>query len=275
MSGATWLASYPRSGNTWVRLALHAALHPDGAVGFDALVEYGRSTIARSQIEEVMGIDSGELTSAEVERLRADFHQAMFGATDTPALVKVHDRWDGSLFAARLTHGAVYLVRDPRDVAISWAAFRGKSVDWAIGFLADPHAQIGRRSGKIRTTLPETLGSWSDHVRSWLDVAPFEVVTVRYEDLLADTAAQLAVILAAMGKSLGPDAIARAVDGSRFERLVSEEQANGFALRPASSERFFRAGRAGSWKEVLSRVQVAAIERDHGEVMVRLGYLDG
>lgn len=274
MSGATWLASYPRSGNTWVRLALHAALHPGGFVGFDALMEYGRSTISRRQIEEVMGIDSGELTGEELGQLRVDFHQAVFGAADMPSLVKVHDRWDESLFAARLTHGAVYLIRDPRDVAISWAAFKGKSIDWAIGFLADPHAHIGRRNGKFRSTLPETLGSWSDHVRSWLDVAPFGVVTVRYEDLLADTAGQLAVILAAMGKSLGPDAIARAVEGSRFERLAGEEQANGFALRPASSERFFRVGRAGSWRKVLSPAQAATIERDHREVMVRLGYLD-
>lgn len=274
MSGATWLVSYPRSGNTWVRLALHAALHPEGQPGFDALTDYGRSTISRRLIEDEIGIDSGELTGGELARLRADFHEAMFQTAGSPALVKVHDRWDGSLFTARLTHAAIYLVRDPRDVAISWAAFKGKSVDWAIGFLADTDAHVGRRKGAIRPALPEALGSWSDHVRSWLDCAPFSVVTVRYEDLLADTAGQLAVILAAMGQSIGPDAIAQAVERSRFERLAGEEQIRGFAPRPKSSERFFRAGRAGSWKEVLSAAQAAAIERDHGEVMVRFGYLD-
>jgi hypothetical protein len=274
MSGATWLASYPRSGNTWVRLALHAALHADGPLGFEALDAFGRNTISRRQIEDEMGIDSGELTGPEVERLRADYHQARFGANGAPSLVKVHDRWDETLYPARLTQGAAYLVRDPRDVALSWAAFRGKPVDWAIDFLADPHAFLGRRHGKVRSTLPESLGSWSGHVRSWLDTAPYGVVTVRYEDLIADTAGQLARILAAMGKAVAPDAIARAVEGARFERLAGAEQADGFAVRPPGGNSFFRAGRAGSWKDVLTPAQVATIERSHGETMARLGYLD-
>jgi aryl sulfotransferase len=277
MSGATWLVSYPRSGNTWVRLALWSALNPGKPPRLDVLDGFARSVINRATVERVMEADSSELTAHETEILRADYHEAEFRGASPSPFVKVHDLWrvlgcGRMLYPASITHAAIYLVRDPRDIAVSWAAFKGQSLDWAIDFLCDPEAMVGRVH-PVRPAFSETLGSWSGHVRSWLDDAPFRVIPIRYEDLLADTPAMLSRIIHAAGLAAGDDAVRAAASTTRFDRVSALEQAHGFSHRPATADRFFRVGKSGTWREILTPAQAATIERAHGETMARLGYL--
>ena len=120
--------------------------------------------------------------------------------------------------------------------------------------------------------LPQPLLTWSGHAASWLE-AGLPLHVARYEDLLAHPRAAFAAIVRFAG--LGADAarLARAVDHARFDRLRAQEQACGFRERQPTAPSFFRAGRAGSWRDVLSPPLVRAIVDAHAPVMERFGYL--
>jgi hypothetical protein len=66
----------------------------------------------------------------------------------------------------------------------------------------------------------------------------------------------------------------RAIETSSFEELAEQEQRAGFVERPTTTERFFRAGRAGQWREALSADQVKAVIAAHAPMMMRFGYLE-
>ena len=71
-----------------------------------------------------------------------------------------------------------------------------------------------------------------------------------------------------------PERIAKAIRFSDFRELARQEREKGFRERPHHTERFFRSGTSGGWREKLTEVQVRRIIADHGEVMHRFGYLD-
>jgi len=278
MSGATWLVSYPRSGSTWARFAMMAALGDPDRADLEQLNGFARAILDRGVIDHLMESDSGYLDDEETLELRAAFHHARFAGISPSPIVKVHDKWQAlrhsdCLHPQAATHAAIYLIRDPRDVAISWAAFMGRSLDWAIDFLCDPQAHVGQRGRSRSATVPEHLGSWSDHVASWIDGAPYPVTPVRYEDMLREPGVSLGRMLHAAGYEVAPAVLERAVAASRFERLAKLEQQAGFRDRPDSAERFFRSGRAQAWQQAMTPEQADAIVQAHGPTMRRFGYL--
>jgi aryl sulfotransferase len=279
VSGAIWLASYPRSGNTWTRITLYSLRGGGGEVDFDEVSQFGRMASRRERIDRVLEVDSGLMTPAEMEELRPDANAALYAARYEPELCKVHDAWIRTpggrpVFDASFTHAAIYLVRDPRDVAVSWARFVNWPIDRSVDFLCSPTASLGTspRAG-IGTQLTQRLGSWSDHVRSWIDESGLDPLVLRYEDMLADPAGALRRMAAHIGWDAPDEAVSRAVEMTRFDRLAAKEQREGFAERAPQSERFFHSGKSGSWRSVLSPEQVIRLESEHAPMMERFGYL--
>lgn len=279
MSGATWLASYPRSGNTWARFLMMAALGNPEHADFDQLKRFANPQLDRAMIDWLMESDSSYLNTRETLELRAAYHKARFEGVSPSQIVKVHDKWQklsssDCLHPQSATLAAIYLIRDPRDVATSWAAFNGRSIDWAVDFLSDPQARVGQHRHFITTTVPEHLGSWSDHAASWIDNPLYPVTVIRYEDLIADTAASLERMLATAGYHVSADVIDRAVAASHFERLVAMEREDGFESRPDTTDRFFRSGLSQAWRSILTPEQADKIVQAHSPMMLRFGYLD-
>ncbi|WP_269747040.1 sulfotransferase domain-containing protein [Elstera litoralis] len=174
MSGYHWLASYPKSGNTWLRLAL-SSLSRDGAPpDFAAKVGFAPIASNRSPFDLLLDVDSGDLTDDEAEALRPCFYELEARRHAEPQLRKVHDAWTLTsagepLFPPALTLGTLYIARDPRDVAVSLAAHLGMTVDEAIAAMAAPAATLARGGKRGKTQLAQRLLSWSAHVESWLD----------------------------------------------------------------------------------------------------------
>ena len=319
-----WLASYPKSGNTWLRAVLTNYLRDAGERGshsepasINALI--GSPVAAdRETFNEWVGLDSSDLAPDEVLRHRPLFHVLLARESgeppagerrrapcpagkppreDTPAFVKVHDAYlrtgDGTaLFPKEATAGVVYLVRNPLDVAVSYAHHLQKSIDDTVRWMNDPAAAEAEVAGGIHTQVPQPLLTWSGHVSSWLDQEELPIHVARYEDLLADPTAAFGAIVrfAGLGRGDGTHAgergrsslpgrsstsarLARAVDHAAFSRLRAQEEASGFFEKQPTAPSFFRAGVAGSWRNVLDSRQVRALVDAHGPVMARLGYL--
>ena len=275
---AIWLASYPKSGNTWLRLALKSLQAGGAPTALSELNDYARMPIGRHLFDGVLEADSGNMTDAEIETLRPAFHDAHFGTCGPAELCKIHDCWfrtsDGrAVFDRHHTRAAIYILRDPRDVATSWARFMGRSLDWAVRFLADREARLRPDADRISGGIAQRIGGWSDHVASWIDESGLAPLVIRYEDMHADLPATLARVAAHLGWDAPASAIAGAVAATRFDRLAEEEARSGFRDKPESAARFFHTGRSGGWRDVLSPDQAARIAADHHAMMHRFGYL--
>lgn len=275
-SSLVWLASYPKSGNTWMRVLLTNYLQPaDGPASINAL-RPGASWFDRHQFEECIGLPSSALTPDEMLRYRSLFHELVAAELPQPTFVKVHDACIHTdrgelLFPASITAGAIYIVRNPLDVAVSFAHHVQCPIDHTVAGL-----NVVLWSSSIQPalpTMPEHLSTWSGHVSSWLDQESFPVHRVRYEDLLADPVAEFGAVVRFAGLGHDADAVAQAVDRSRFEVLRDQEARDGFGERMPQAPSFFREGRAGAWRDALSPEQVRAVVDAHAPVMERLGYL--
>lgn len=279
MAGFHWLASYPKSGSTWLRLAL-GSFKAGGATPDLAIQEAVAPIVsARAPFEAVLHVDSSDLTHAEIASLRPRQYEEEARLAAEPLLRKVHDAWCRTpsgepLFPPGVTLRAVYIVRDPRDVAPSLANHLGRPVDEAIAFMASPHACLSLSLESLSSQLAQRLLNWSGHVQSWLR-APLpadSLMMLRYEDLRADPATAIARVVMHLGWPSDPDLARAAAEATRFDRLQAAEKATGFRGRPPGMEAFFRRGVAGGWRDTLSAKQVSRIEEAHGAVMAELGY---
>lgn len=276
--GLIWLASYPKSGNTWVRVALRSMREGGVQVRLGDIARFGIMPTNRRLFDMNLEVAAGDLTHEEIEQLRPALHDALAAFEPEPLLLKVHDRWSRTasgrpIFDRGHTHGTIYIIRDPRDVAISWARFSNHPIDWGVRNLAEPQSRLNASRRGIASNIAQWLGHWSSHVTSWVDESGLAPLVVRYEELHADLAGTLARIATYLEWDVSQEAIAGALSASAFDRMADQERRSGFGEMPDTASKFFVSGRAGGWRDILTPEQVATIERDHGAVMRRFGYL--
>jgi hypothetical protein len=285
-----WLASYPRSGSTWVRAVLTVLTAPRAEPTAAAcqchgdpwpdinLLAGGPMAGSRPAIDAVIGFASGDLLPSEIDALRPACDAAMDATFNRVTVRKIHD----ALFSGpggrpivdpTITRAAIYLVRDPRDVAVSLAAFYERSLAWAVNWIADPAAALNDSPSDLGTQVRQRLGSWSGHLAGWTHHGLFDVEVFRYEDLHADPLGQFARLAAVAGLPASATEIGAAVAAARFHRLRAQELRHGFRERPAANRAFFRRGVVGGWRDELPADLARQIERDHGATMTHLGYL--
>jgi len=269
-----WLASYPKSGNTWVRIFLANYLlnrsepipiNEVHRVGIGDAIAKTYRMVARRPID----VTDPDTTLA----LRPDVLNAIVRNGADVNLVKTHNRRDTArgidLIPPALTRLGIYILRDPRDVVLSYARHYAMTPAATVAaFARDDHAISGDSE-----TVPQYLGSWSQHVRRWTRHTAFPVLTLRYEDLKADPAGPFTKLLRRIGMPVEPDRLDRAIRFSSFDEVSRQESAGGFVEKSAASERFFHSGLSGGWRDTLDPELAARIEADHGTVMKRHGYL--
>ena len=285
--GIVWIAAYPKSGSTWLRAVLTNYLR-DAAepASINALVgSWGLSV--RDKFDELIGLDSSDLGPAELARCLPPFRELLARELSAPrpgrrgrgpCFSKTHEAYRGPVGGPRFPSagaaGVVHLVRNPLDVAASYAYHLQWRVDRVLRRMNDPAADEAQSASGISKVLPNPMTTWSGHVSSWLDQTALRTRTVRYEDLLADPRAGFGAIVRFAGLQWDAEAVERAVERSAFPRLRAQEAEAGFDERQPTAPSFFRAGAAGSWRTALTRRQVRAVVDAHGPAMARLGYLD-
>lgn len=277
-----WLASYPKSGNTWTRILLAHCRNGEGtAVDINQLGKAGLSgAFARVLFDTHCALKSSTLPPHIADCLRPLLYRRMAAKAGSDLTLKVHDAWrltdlGEAVFPAEVTGGVVYLLRNVLDVAPSLASHYNLDIEDAVDQLCDPCFGWRLTQETLTPWLRQPMGCWSSHVQSWLDHAGLPIHLVRYEDLLADTLAALTRIVATLGWNIPDETLAHAVEQSHFSRLKAREAASGFRENPKHARaQFFRRGQAGAWREEVPAPLVRRLIDVHGDTMRRFGYLN-
>ena len=242
-----FLVSYPRSGNTWTRFLIGHLVHQDEPITFANL---------ESLLPEIY------FNSDHVMR-----------QLPRPRILKSHECFQPHY------RRIIYIVRDPRDVAVSFYHHNIKA-----GNIADNYPIEEFVPRFINAEFDAKWGSWADHVLSWLRMREHApgFILLRYESMKKQPEAELARVAAFLQScafraiDASPEKLRRAVELSSPERMRTLEQlqARDWVLTRAtrSDKPFVRSATAGGWKSSLPEKSVAAIESAWGEIMQSLGY---
>ena len=183
--GIVWLASFPKSGNTWFRIFLaNLAASESGPADINNLDERGGIASSRHEFEAATFLDSGLLSHDDIDCLRPRVYEAIAAEASEQRWIKVHDAYTQTpegepLFGRNAARAAVYLVRDPRDVAVSLAYHNSTTIDDAIKLMNAADGALCRSRKGLALQLRQKLTGWSGHVTSWLGQTDVPVHVVR------------------------------------------------------------------------------------------------
>lgn len=270
--GIIWLASYPKSGNTWLRVLLSAYLYGEWR-DFGSL-RVGFSDIPRWAYQAVSPLSFGELTLPDELMIRpaALAHVVAAREGTSPVFLKTHFANvivnDQRVIPVSMTRGAFYVVRDPRAVVPSYANHFDISHEEAVKALAEERRYIVREGHPHHF-----VSSWSLHTHSWLSEDKFPVVLIKYERLQEDPHGVLRGVLRRLNFEIDEGKIERAVETTEFSKLKALEEAEGFH-ESISGRTFFRDGGRTHWQDALSPELADQVVSDHWRMMHELGYID-
>jgi hypothetical protein len=268
-----WLASYPKSGNTWLRIFL--ANYLANKPGPLPINEAHRFAIGDSDVKYYTKVAGAKVNTADMGQtvqLRGRVLTAIAQNGSDVNLVKTHNRraegWGVPLIPPHLTRSAIYVMRNPLDMVLSYARHYGLSQDQA----AEAICRADNGINPSETLTAQFLGSWQDHVDSWTGFAPYPTLVLRYEDMLIKPEAAFTKVLEHFGISPEPERLSRAIRHSSFKELKKQEKKSGFVERPPNSDAFFSKGQSGQWKDELAPELVKKIRQTNKRAMKKHGY---
>jgi hypothetical protein len=278
MGKILWLASYPKSGNTWLRAFIHNLLRQGDAKAGAAPVDINDMnvlTTGDSLVQWFRHLDPRPplaWSRVDVAKMRRGAQLAMMASKRDTVIAKTHNALlelhGHPTINMDLTAGAIYVVRNPLDLVLSLADHYGVDIDKAIEVMGDTN-NGGLADGNI---VFEIHSSWSVHVKSWTQTPHRGLHIVRYEDMLARPKQTFGGIARFMGLKVPENRLDRAIELSSFKQLRQQEDAKGFQEKSAKGSKFFRVGKAGQWRDQLTEAQVQRIVDQHREQMTRFKY---
>lgn len=273
MAGFYWLASYPKSGNTWFRAFLSNLSDSQAQPLSINRLATGDIASLREWLDDVLGFDTADLTANEIDDLRPAVYR-WTASTATTNYYKIHDaRVIDGLDDPTYLSGTLYIVRNPLDIAPSYAHQLNCSLDDAIAQMGDSGKALCASHNGISLQVRQPLLSWSEHVASWLDTQDAPLHVIRYEDMHAIPLQTFMGAARFLGLPCDTASIERAIAFSSFRELATQEASNGFKEGLVTGRRFFRRGECGGWRDTLSVEQVRRIVADHRPMMAHFGYL--
>jgi hypothetical protein len=277
--GIVWLASYPKSGNTWLRIFLYHITRMMVGVPLEGndLHQLDRSSVYEARLftlfEQILGKPVAMSDWREIVPIRPQVHAEIVKRARRMIFVKTHMGLTRIMNAPTInlgvTLGAIYVVRNPLDVVLSISNHLGMTLDDAITVMCLPGYYAPSGSEEVY----EPWASWSENVESWTGKRSEIIHIIRYEDMLTNPIKVFRSVTNHLKQNPTPEQVAEAVELSSFSRLSSIEKEADFRERSAFAERFFRVGRAGQWKDKLSEDQIRRLVDANYRQMSRFGYL--
>lgn len=272
-----WLASYPRSGNNWARAFLFSLFNvfrnaSVASVDLRRLDEFSVPDTSMLLYKRFLQIPPQIADRKTIAAIRPKVIEAAAQRARGAVLIKTHNARivdHGTPFIDDgLTAGAIYVIRNPLDVAVSFAAVRGVSIDQVIADMAD--AKFSR--GNDPHSVYMVCGSWSGNVKSWVEHRSTATLTVRYEDMRDDPENTFAKIADHMRMRPSAEQLSKAIALATQTKAVAQEPANAGGWGAAQDQGWGVALPKGEGHAALSAAQVKRIVADHGKLMQRFGY---
>ena len=275
MTRVLWLASYPKSGNTWLRAFLANYLADSRApVDINSLPDFAYGDMRSNYYEQVAGKPASGLSWQEINQLRPRVHHFLAQSRPAPVFVKTHSVLTTisgvPTITPEATFGAIYVARNPLDTAVSFAHHYSLTPDEGVKALCFRELQIEPKQGHI----PQPISDWTTHVRSWLGAPGLYLLMVRYEDMVASPQRSFGSVIEFLKLPRDRERLRRAIRHSSFRVLAEQERRTGFVERPRAADRFFRRGGVGGYRDELTAEQIGTIVAQHRETMTELRYLD-
>lgn len=254
-----WIASFPKSGNTWIRILLaYYFLPKEAGLDINSIHKFTLSDMRKDFFERANGGPFEKLDLDEWLALRSKVIPLIARSKPDHHFVKTHcalSQLNGvPLIPPSCTAGALYLIRNPFDLALSYARHLTVDVDVAIDRMCAPENTNGSLQG-----IREPIGRWDDHVTSWAQATGLYLKLFRYEDLLSDTEAQAKQMLGFLRVPIDLGKLRWAIRKASFKSLQKQEAELGFRERPQKMDRFFVSGQAGTWRTDLTADQIDRI----------------
>ena len=273
-----WLASYPKSGNTWFRSFLTALLN-NGEIDINKMETDGIFS-DKGYVEIILDLSVDDLSPREFENYRklAFVYKAKENVKE--AFVKIHDgytysRWDGlPLIPSEGSRLALYFIRNPLDVVLSLANHTGLSIDEAIDKYINCEEGAFIKKGKTAQQYYQLLGTWDMHAASWINQSNIPLHVIRYEDMKVNPFATFKEATLQMQLNYNDEAINKAIAACNFKKLKQQEENKGFKEKAIPASAFFFKGESGRWKKELSKEQIKRIMTVNESMMKRFSYWD-
>ena len=281
MKKIIWISSYPKSGNTWIRHLISNYFFNRGnkfnfQIADEKILMFPQLSLMKKLVNKKSLIEN----PFNISRYWLDLQKNVNVQDGNVVFFKNHNALisieKNDFTNMDLTLGAVYVVRDPRDVVISYAHYKNESYDKIISDLCDDKLFYNINSIDNFPYI-EIIGSWSYHYKSWKFGMPnMPRIIIKYEDLLNDCIGQFSNTIDFLSKILNHkkdnSRIKFSVDNSEFSLLQKSEKKFGMKTNQGKGV-FFRSGKSGQWKDILSNSQIKRIENSCKKAMKELNYL--
>jgi len=288
-----WISSYPKSGNTLVRAILTGLFFSDdGRVTFEDMGNIGLFETAR-RLNFIKAINNkdfynlGDLKVLSKYWKKIQMNQELnikngFGFLKTHScLVSIKN----NLFTSKdITKGYIYVVRDPRDVCISWANHSNYSIDESIDFLCNSLSVLKWRNKSKHSLLPKNIfplsfvSSWSEHVKSWTENnLHVPTLIIKYEDLIINKEIIVKQVKIFFEENFSikinnfEKKLQNILETTHFNYMKEMETKNGFREAMPWTN-FFRKGKKEQWKDILNKKQQSKVEKNFREYMNKFDY---
>tara|TARA_B100001123_G_scaffold179230_1_gene205360 strand:+ start:1270 stop:2106 length:837 start_codon:yes stop_codon:yes gene_type:complete len=275
-----WCASYPKSGNTWIKAIITSLLYSEeGIFNFDLLKKIGQFPI-RHQFKEFID-DYSNLKKISDNWIKA---QEKINFDGKLRIFKTHHgnyNFLGNNFTNKKnTSGVIYIVRDPRNMITSIANHFQYDLKTSTNFLLEERKLLFTSDPKnprykSEENIVNILGSWKDHYNSWKTSS--NLIIIKYEDLLSDTKSQINKLIIFLKKfgnfEVNNEKIDNIIRTTSFETLQRNEKKYGFKEAINKKIKFFNLGPKNIWKNVVDEKLIYKIEKNFKNEMKELNYL--
>lgn len=272
----TWIASYPKSGNTWVRAFLCSYFTSEGKFDFKNL-----NNIPNFPSDYEINFLRKKYKKFNFFNLASHWDLFQKRLIDTKInIIKTHNalvNFNGYDFTSlKNTIGVIYIIRDPRDVLVSYSNFSDVSYENMFFKMTDMNNFEKTNNYEDKTALT----SWDNHYNSW-KMFPKNYLLIRYEDLLSDPLKFFTKIINHLSQIYNFQAnlkkIEKSINEVKFENLKKIELKHPFQENPqqniSQNKKFFRKGEAGQWRSVLEKNLINKIEKQYSKEMEENNYL--
>ena len=277
-----WLASYPKSGNTWVRAIIASLLYSnDGNFNFEIIKKIKQFPV-KENFKDIMN-DFDDFNEIKKNWITA---QDSINLDNQIKILKTHQGkytvGKDSFTNSQNTLAKIYIVRDPRTLVSSISNHYTLSLNEACNFLMTPQI-IGnsKRWEENQIGMKCLLGKWNDHYRSWTRNKN-NLLLIKYEDLVQNPNNELEKIINFLKNYLNIktniNKNKKILESTSFKNLKQMEQEGLFKENVLNKKNdnkvnFFHLGPANNWKETLNEDDKNKIEKNFYEEMTELKYL--